>query len=97
MAAKQESVSDWMELAKAYDKAEREQEVTPYVIVSLRNKKTGVELYRYDIPREMFWKYSWVIDWRAARLLCQNPREGIAHVLSFYDKKRKQGVGIATT
>ena len=87
MAAKQESVSDWMELAKAYDKAEREQEVTPYVIVSLRNKKTGVELYRYDIPREMFWKYSWVIDWRAARLLCQNPREGIAHVLSFYDKK----------
>lgn len=38
MAAKQESVSDWMALAKAYDKAEKEQQVTPYVIVSLRKK-----------------------------------------------------------
>lgn len=27
MASKQESVSDWMALAKAYDKAEREQNV----------------------------------------------------------------------
>ena len=32
MAARQESVSDWMALAKAYDKAEKEQEVTPYVV-----------------------------------------------------------------
>lgn len=87
MAARQESVSDWMELAKAYDKAEREQEVTPYVVVSLRNQRTDAELYRYDIPREMFWRWHWVIDWRAAKLLCQNPKDGIKHVLSFYDRK----------
>ena len=87
MAARQESVSDWMALAKDYDKAEKEQEVTPYVVVSLRNRRTNEELYRYDLPREMFWRWHWVIDWRAAKLLCQNPKDGINHVLSFYDRK----------
>lgn len=87
MAARQESVSDWMALAKAYDKAEKEQEVTPYVVVSLRNRRTNEELYRYDLPREMFWRWHWIIDWRAAKLLCQNPKDGINHVLSFYDRK----------
>ena len=87
MAAKQESISDWMALAKAYDKAEKEQGVIPYVVVSLRNKRTDEELYRYDLPREMFWRWSWVIDWRAARLLCQNPKDGVNRVLSFYDRK----------
>lgn len=87
MAARQENVSDWMALAKAYDKAEKEQEVTPYVVVSLRNKRTNEELYRYDLPREMFWRRHWVIDWRAAKLLCQSPKDGISHVLSFYDRK----------
>lgn len=87
MAERQESVSDWMALAKAYDKAEKEQEVTPYVVVSLRNRRTNEELYWYDLQREMFWRWHWVIDWRAAKLLCQNPKDGINHVLSFYDRK----------
>ena len=87
MAARQESVNDWMALAKAYDKAEKEQQVTPYVIVSLRNRRTDEELYRYDLPREMFWRWHWVIDWRAAKLLCQHPKDGINHVMNFYDKK----------
>ena len=87
MAAKQESVSDWMALAKAYDKTEKEQGVTPYIVVSLRNRRTDEELYRYDLPRELYWRYSWVIDWRAARLLCQHPQDGINHVMSFYDKR----------
>ena len=86
MASKQESVSDWMALAKAYDKAEREQNVNPYVIVTICNKRTGEELYRYDIPREMFWRRHWVIDWRAARILCKNPKDGINQCLYFYDK-----------
>ncbi len=84
--SKQESVSDWMELAKAYDKAEREQDVQPYVKVNLCNKRTNEVLYRYDLPRESFWRWHWVIDWRAARLLCKNPKDGISHVLDFYDK-----------
>ena len=96
MAARQESVSDWMALAKAYDKAEKEQEVTPYVVVSLRNRRTNEELYRYDLPREMFWRWHWVIDWRAAKLLCQNPKDGINHVLSFYDRKTELEYGFGS-
>lgn len=83
---KQESVSDWKELAKAYGKAEKEQGIEPYVIVRLCNKRTGEELYRYDIPRYMFWKYAWVFDWREARILCLNPRDGINRFIDFYDK-----------
>lgn len=96
MASKQESVSDWMALAKAYDKAEREQGVEPYVIVSLRNRRTNEELYRYDIPRAMFWHWHWVVDWRAARLLCINPKDGINHVLSFYDRKTGLSYGFGS-
>ena len=96
MAARQESVSDWMALAKAYDKAEREQGVEPYVIVSLRNKRTDAELYRYDLPRAMFWRWHWVIDWRAAKLLCQNPKDGINHVVSFYDRRTGLSYGFGS-
>lgn len=87
MAAKQEKVSEWMTLAKAYDKAEKEMGVIPYVIVSLRNRRTDKELYKYNLPRDIYWRRSWVIEWRTARLLCEYPRDGINRILSFYDKK----------
>lgn len=96
MAAKQESVSDWMALAKAYDKAEREQGVEHYVIVILCNQRTGEELYRYDIPREMFFRRNWIINWRAARLLCKNPKDGVRHDLFFYDKKTGLETGLGS-
>ncbi len=96
MASKQESVSDWMQLAKAYDKAEKEQGVKPYVIVSLRNKRTGEELHKYDIPREMLYDKSWVIDWREARLLCQNPKDGITRTTAFYDRKTGLSYGFGS-
>lgn len=54
--AKQESVNDWMELAKAYDKAEKET-VQPYFFVSIEDTDTKERLYSYDLPRDMFWKY----------------------------------------
>jgi len=85
-----------MALAKAYDKAEREQGVTPYVIVSLRNKRTDKELYRYDLPRELYWRYSWVIDWRAARFICQQPKDGVKQCLDFYDKKTGLAYGFGS-
>lgn len=96
MASKQESVSDWMALAKAYDKAEREQGVEPYVIVILQNRRTGEELYRYDIPRAMFWRWNWVIDWRKARLLQSCPKDGINHFFSFYDRRTGLAYGFGS-
>ncbi len=72
-------------MAKAYDKAEKET-VQPYVIVSIEDRTTNEVLYRYDLPRDMFWKYSWVVQWRTARYKCQRPRHEITYYLSFYDK-----------
>lgn len=86
MASKQESVNDWMELAKAYDKAENET-VQPYVFVTLEDSVTKEKLFRYDLPRDMFWKYEWVIRWRTAKLQIQRPRHRINQYLDFYDKK----------
>lgn len=84
--SKQESVSDWMELAKAFDKAEKET-IQPYVVVDIEDTTTKDLLYRYDLPRDMFWKYEWVIEWRRARYICQRPRHKISCFLTFYDKK----------
>lgn len=86
MASKQESVSDWMVLAKAFDKAEKET-VRPYVIVSIEDKTTSEVLYKYDLPRDMFWRYTWVIRWRMSRYICQRPKHQIEQYLGFYDKK----------
>ena len=72
-------------MAKAYDKAEKET-VQPYVIVGIEDRTTNEVLYKYDLPRDMFWKYSWVVQWRTARYKCQRPRHEIAYYLSFYDK-----------
>lgn len=58
MSSKQESVSDWMSLAKAYAKAEKES-VQPYFFVSIEDMDTKERLYSYDLPRAMFWKYQW--------------------------------------
>jgi len=77
-----------MELAKAFDKAERET-VQPYVIVSIEDSTTEEVLYQYDIPRYMLFKYDWVIKWRLARFVCQRPRHKINQILSFYDKKTR--------
>ncbi|MBR6931122.1 MAG: hypothetical protein IKH61_12990 [Bacteroidales bacterium] len=84
--SKQESVSDWMGLAKAFDKAEKET-VQPYVFVSIEDSEAQEKLYHYDIPREMFWRYDWVIRWRIAKFQCQRPKHHINQFLSFYDKK----------
>ncbi len=93
MASKQESVSDWMELAKAYSKAEKET-VQPYFFVSIEDTDTKERLYSYDLPRDMFWKYQWVIRWRMARLQCQRPKHNICQYLSGYDKKTGLEIGL---
>ena len=75
-----------MELAKAYDRAEKET-VEPYVIVLIEDRTTNELLYKYDVPRDMFWKYTWVFRWRKSRFHWQRPRNDIILTLQFYDKK----------
>lgn len=75
-----------MELAKAYDKAEKET-VEPYVVVLIEDRTTNELLYKYDVPRDMFWKYTWVFRWRKSMFHCQRPKNDIIQTLEFYDKK----------
>ena len=89
---KQEDVSDWMEEAKELAKAERELQIDKWVIVSIeyRTKDCNqVVLYKYDLPRDLYEKYRWVVRWRQARFQCLYPRELIMIYHSYYDKRTR--------
>ena len=49
--------------------------------------KAWVNLYHYDLPRAMYERWLWVIEWRAAKCKCQHPREDITTTTCYYDKK----------
>jgi len=49
--------------------------------------KAWVNLYHYDLPRAMYERWLWVIEWRAAKCKCQHPREYITTTTCYYDKK----------
>jgi len=87
---KQEDMRDWMEEAKELAKAERELGIEKCVIISIEyqtNDNRRVVLFQYDLPREIYKRYDWVIRWRKARFQCLYPREMIWVYTSYYDKK----------
>lgn len=87
---KQEDMSGWMEEAKAIAKAERELGIEKWVILSIEYQTKDyrrVVLYQYDLPRELYEKYRWVVRWRQARCQCLHPRETIQLYHSYYDRK----------
>ena len=94
-ASKQEYVgSEWIEDAKreaAIEKALKIEKWVKVYIVAYPPDKYGVEneivLHKYDLPREMWLKYDWVITWRRSKCQCQHPRMNVTTVLCFYDKK----------
>ncbi|WP_294533352.1 hypothetical protein [uncultured Bacteroides sp.] len=86
----QENVSDLFQKAKDLAKAEKELKVVTWVLVSIyRYDKQGNRtlLYRYDLPRELYFKREWVIRWREARFRCRFPKDQLTTTLSFYDKR----------
>lgn len=87
--AKQESMEDWFQMAKDYAKAEKELKIEKWVEVTLYYgyAEKQVSLYHYNLPREMYFRYQWVIRWRMAKLQCQNPKQIISISLYFYDKR----------
>ena len=67
---KQEDMSHWTEKAKELAKAERELKIDKWVIISIeyRNKDyQNVVLFQYDLPKDIYEKYRWVVIWRQAR------------------------------
>jgi hypothetical protein len=87
---KQEDASDWMEEAKEFAKAERELQIEHWVVISIECQSKDyarVVLFRYDLSRDIYEKYRWVIRWRRAKCQCLYPRESIRIYHSYYDKR----------
>lgn len=91
---KQESMGDWFQMAKDYAKAERELKVEQWVEVTLYYGYADkqVSLYHYNLPREMYFRYQWVIRWRMAKLQCQYPKQIIGISLYHYDKRSGESI-----
>lgn len=47
-------------------------------------------LFEYDLPRDLYERKKWVINWRSARFQCLYPRSNITLAHCFYDKKTGQ-------
>lgn len=85
-----ERIDDWFEMAKELAKAERELKIEHWVNITFvrtdkeRNKKC---LHVIDLPRHMLDRWQWLIDWRKAKFICENPREKIDTYYCYYDKR----------
>ena len=95
---KQESMDDWFQMAKDYAKAEKELKVEQWVEVTLYYGYADkqVSLYHYNLPREMYFRYEWVIRWRMARLQCKYPKQIISKSLYFYDKRSGESMDVSS-
>lgn len=86
----QERIDDFIQLAKDYAKAEKELEVQHWVFISIeRTDKSGnnVRLFSYDLPRKVYERRRWVIEWRKSKLVCQYPKGNVRVFHSYYDKR----------
>lgn len=86
----QESMSDFMAMAKDYAKAEKELGVQRWVYIGIERKdKNGnrVRIFSYDLPREVYDRRRWVVRWREAKLRCLYPKDDVLCYFSFYDKR----------
>lgn len=86
----QERIDDFIQLAKDYAKAEKELEVQHWVFISIERTDGNcnyVRLFSYDLPREVYERRRWVIEWRKSRFVCQYPKGNVRCYTSYYDKR----------
>lgn len=86
----QESIDDFIQMAKDYAKAEMDLEVQKWVFVNFeRIDEQGnfVRLFCYDLPRDIYERKKWVAEWRKAKLVCKYPKGNVRYTVSFYDKR----------
>lgn len=91
--------NDWMQAAKDLAKAEKDLGIQKWVLVTFyrKNEKGEAEkIFEYDLPRELWIKWNWVINWCRAKLICMFPCGEVYSTLSFYDKRSGYEVGIGT-
>lgn len=94
---KQESMDDWFQMDKDLAKAERELKIEQWVEVTIYYgyAEKQVSLYHYNLPREMYLRYQWVIRWRMAKLQCQYPKQIVSTSLYFYDKRSGESMEVS--
>lgn len=86
----QESISDFMEIARDYAKAGKELEVQHWVYIGIERIDANgnrVRIFSYDLPREVYERRNWVVRWREAKCICQYPKDNVQCYFSFYDKR----------
>ena len=86
---KQEKADDFFQMAKDYAKAEKELGVQRWVSISIEKADGGnnERLFSYDLPREVYERRRWVIEWRRSRFVCKYPKGNIACYTCYYDKR----------
>lgn len=93
----QESIDDFIQLAKDYEKAEKDLGVQHWVFVTFERKDENnsyIRLFSYDLPREVYERRRWVADWRKAKLVCRYPKDNVRYTLSFYDRRLGKDTGL---
>lgn len=90
-------MDDWFQMAKDLAKAERELKIEQWVEVTIYYgyAEKQVSLYHYNLPREMYLRYQWVIRWRMAKLQCQYPKQIVSTSLYFYDKRSGESMEVS--
>lgn len=86
----QERIDDFMQMAKYYAEAEKELGVCHWVFITIERTDGHCNyerLFSYDLPREVYERRRWVIEWRKARLVCQYPKGNVRCFFSYYDKR----------
>lgn len=90
-------MSDFYQSAKDLAKAERELKIEQWVEVTIYYgyAEKQVNLYHYNLPREVYFRYQWVIRWRMAKLQCQYPKQIVSTSLYFYDKRSGESMEVS--
>ena len=86
----QERIDDFIQLAKDYANAEKELEVQHWVFISIERTDGNCNyerLFSYDLPREVYERRRWVIEWRRSKFVCQYPKGNVMCYFSYYDKR----------
>lgn len=92
-------MEEYMQYAKDLAKAERELKIEHWVYISfeIKNENRNREiLHKIDIPRVLYDRWQWVIEWRRAKLVCKYPRKHIWVYHSYYDKRTGLETGFGT-
>lgn len=95
---KQESMDDWFQTDKDLAKVERELKIEQWVEVTIYYgyAEKQVSLYHYNLPREIYFRYQWVIRWRMAKLQCQYPKQIVSTSLYFYDMRSGESLEVSS-